>query len=70
MLPKRVSISLTIGVRLIEGGKSKRVVIISEIRRNAYPSKAMKVNTNKRLRRQWCHRIQDKQVICRGQNQR
>ena len=42
---------LTISVRLIEGGKSKRAVIISEIRRkNAYPSRATKVKTNKRLR--------------------
>ena len=52
MLLKRVSMSLTIGVRLIEGGKSKRAMIISEIRRrNAYPSRATKVRTNKRLRR-------------------
>ena len=50
--------SLTIGVRLVEGGKSKRVIIISEIRRrNAYPSKATNVRTNKRLRGQWFHRI-------------
>ena len=69
MLPKRVSIGLTIGVRLIEGGKSKIAVIISEIRkRNAYMSRATKVRTNKRLRRRWCHRSQDKQVMCRGQN--
>ena len=52
MLPKKVSMGLTIGVRLIEGDKSKRVLIISEIRRrNAYPSRATKVKTNKRLRR-------------------
>jgi len=48
---------LTIGVRLIEGGKSKREVIISEIRRNAYLSRATKVRTNKRLRGQWCCKI-------------
>ena len=54
---------LTIGVRFIEGGKSKRAVIISEIRRrNAYLSRVMKVRTNRRLRRRWCHRIQDRQV--------
>ena len=36
LLPKRVSMGLTIGVRFIEGGKSKRIVIISKIRgRNA-----------------------------------
>ena len=65
MLPKRVSIGLTISVRLIEDGKSKIKVIISEIRRrNAYPSKAMTVRTNKRLRGRWCHRIKDKQVMC------
>ena len=69
MLPKRVSIDLTIGVRFIEGGKSKIVVIISEIRvRNAYPSGTTKFRTNKRLRRGWCHRIQNRRVICRGQN--
>ena len=55
---------LTIGVRLIEGGKSKRTTIISEIRRrNAYLSKVTNVRTNRRLRRRWCHRIQDRQVI-------
>ena len=60
MLPKRVSISLTIGVRLIVDGKSKRVVIISEIRRrNAYLSRATMVKTNKRLKGRWCHKIQD-----------
>ena len=49
---------LTIGVRLIEGGKSKRTTIISEIRRrNAYLSKVTNVRTNRRLRRRWCHRI-------------
>ena len=62
---------LTIGVRFIKGGKSKRAVIISEIRgRNAYPSGITKFRTNRRLRRGWCHRIQDKRVICRGQNWR
>ena len=71
MLPKRVIIGLTIGMRLIEGGKSKRVVIISEIRRrNAYLSRATKVRTNKRLRRQWCNKIQNRWVMCRGQNWR
>ena len=49
---KRINMGLTIGVRLIEGGKSKRAVIISEIRRmNTYPSRAMKVRTDKRFRR-------------------
>ena len=63
MLPKRVSMGLTIGVRFIEGGKSKRIVIISEIRgRDAYPSGTTKFMTN---RRGWCHRIQDRRVICR-----
>ena len=71
MLPKWVSIGLTIGVRFIEGDKSKRLVIISEIRgRNAYLSGKMKLRTNRRLKRGWCHRIQDRQVICRGQNRR
>ena len=57
---------LTIGVRLIGGGKSKRAVIISEIRgRNAYPSGMTKFRTNRRLKRWWCHRIQDRRVICR-----
>ena len=71
MLPKRVSIGLTIGVRFIEGGKSKRAVIINEIRgRNAYPSGTTKFKTNKKLRRGWCHRIQDRRVIYRRQNQR
>ena len=42
-----VSMGLTIGVRFIEGGKSKRVVIINEIRgRNAYSSGTMKFRTN------------------------
>ena len=60
LLPKRVSMDLTIGVRFIEGGKSKRAVIISEIReRNAYLSGMTKFRTNRRLRRGWCHRIQD-----------
>ena len=65
MLPKKVSIGFTIGVRFIEGGKSKKAVIISEIRgRNAYPSGTTKFRTNKRLKRGWCYRIQDRQVIC------
>ena len=52
MLPKRVNISFTIGVRFIEGGKSKRAVIISEIRgRNAYLSGMTKFRTNRRLKR-------------------
>ena len=43
---------LTIGVRFIEGSKSKKTVIISEIRgRNAYPSGTIKFKTNRRLRR-------------------
>ena len=68
---KRVSMGLTIGVRFIKGGKSKRVVIINENRgRNAYPSGTTKFRTNRRLRRGWCHRIQDSRVICQGQNQR
>jgi len=71
LLPKRVSIGLTIGVRLIEGGKSKRAVIISEIRRrNTYLSRVTNFRTNGSLRRRWCHRIQDRRVICQGQNQR
>ena len=38
---------LTIGVRFIEGGKSKRAVIISKIRgRNAYSSGTTKFRTN------------------------
>ena len=62
---------LTIGVRLIEGSRSKKAVIIIEKRRsNTYLSRAMKVRTNKRLRRWWCHRIQDRRVMCWGQNQR
>ena len=66
MLPKRVSIGLTIGVRFIEGGKSKIAVIISKIKgRNGYPSGMTKFRTNRRLRRGWCHRIQDRRVICR-----
>ena len=57
---------LTIGVRFIEGGKSKRAVIISEIRgRNAYPSRMKKFRKNWRLKRGWCHWIQDRLVICR-----
>ena len=48
MLPKRVNIGLTIGVRFIEGGKSKRAMIISKIRgRNAYPSGMPKFRTNR-----------------------
>ena len=40
--------------------KAKRAVIINEIRgRNAYPSGMTKFKTNKRLRRGWCHKIQD-----------
>ena len=55
---------LMIGVRLIEGGKSKRAAIISEIRRrNAYLSKVTNVRTNRRLRTRWCHRIQDRRII-------
>ena len=66
MLPKRVSMGLTIGVRFIEGGKSKSAVIISKIRgRKAYPSGTTKFRTNRRLRRGWYHRIQDRRVICR-----
>ena len=43
---------LTIGVRFIKGGKSKREVIINEIRgRNAYLSGTTKIKTNRRLRR-------------------
>ena len=62
---------LMIGVRFIKGGKSKRALIISEIRgRNAYPSGTKKFRTNRRLRRGWCHKIQDRRVICRGRNQR
>ena len=67
MLSKRVSKGLMIGVRFIAGGKSKRAVIISEIRgRNAYLSGTTKFRTNKSLKRGWCHKIQDRQVICRG----
>ena len=62
---------LTIGVRFIEDGKSKRAVIISEIGgMNAYLSGTMKFKTNRRLRRGWCHKIQDRRVICRGSNRR
>ena len=65
MLPKRVSMGLTIGVRLIEGSRSKKAVIIIEKRRsNTYLSRATKVRTNKRLRRWWYHRIQDRRVMC------
>ena len=56
---------LKISVSLIESGKSKRTVIISEIRkRSAYPSKVMKDKTNKRLRSWWYHRIRDRWAIC------
>ena len=66
-----VSMGLMIGVRFIEGGKIKRAVIISEItRRNAYSSGMTKFRTNRRLRRGWCHRIQDRRVLCRRQNRR
>ena len=65
MLPKRVSMGLTLGVRFKEGGKSKRAMIISEIRgRNAYLSGTTKFRTNRSLRRGWCNRIQDRRVIC------
>ena len=47
-----VNMGLTIGVRYIEGGKSKRAVIISEIKgRNAYLSGMTKFRINRRLRR-------------------
>ena len=63
MLPKRVGMGFMIGVRFIESGKNKRVVIISEIRgRNAYPNGTTKFRTNRRLRRGWFHRVQDKQA--------
>ena len=66
MLPKTVNMGLTIGVRYIEGGKSKKVVIICEIKgRNAYLSGMTKFRISRRLKRGWCHRIQDKGVICR-----
>ena len=66
MLPKRVNMGLTINVRFIEDGKSKRAVIIREIRgRNSYPSGTTKFRTNRRLKRGWCHRIQE--VMCQGQ---
>ena len=43
-----VSMGLTIGVRFIEGGKSKKAVIISKIRgRNAYSSGSTKFRTNR-----------------------
>ena len=67
LLPKRVNMGLTIGVRFIENDKSKRAVIIIEIRgRNAYPGGTTKFRTNKRLKKGWCHGIQDMQVICQG----
>ena len=48
MLPKRVSMGLTIGMRFIEGGKGKRAVIICKISgRNAYPSGMTKFRTNR-----------------------
>ena len=57
---------LMVGMRFIEGGKSKRAVIINEIKgKNAYPSGMTKFRINRRLRRGWCHRIQDRGVICR-----
>ena len=65
MLPKKVSMGFTIGVRFIKGGKSKKAVIVNEIRgRNAYLSGTTKFRTNRRLRKGWCHRIQDRRVIC------
>ena len=71
MLPKRVSKGLTIGVRFIKGDRSKKTVIISEIKgRNVYLSGTTKFRTNRRLRRGRCHRIQDRRVICWGQNWR
>ena len=71
MLPKRVSKALTIGVRFIKGDRSKTAVIISEIRgRNAYLSGTTKFRTNRRLRKWWCHKIQDRRVICQRQNRR
>ena len=40
--------------------RAKIAVIINEIRgRNAYPSGMTKFKTDKRLRRGWCHKIQD-----------
>ena len=40
--------ALTTGVRFIEGGKSKRAMIISKIRgRNAYLSETTKFRTNR-----------------------
>ena len=48
MLPKRVSMCFTIGVRFIEGGKSKIAVRICKIRgRNAYPSGTTKFKINR-----------------------
>ena len=56
LLLKRINMGLMIDVRFIEDGKSKRAVIINEIRgMNAYPSGTTKFRTNKRLRRGWCH---------------
>ena len=47
-LSKKGAFGLMIGVRFIEGGKSKRAVIISKIRwRNAYPSGTTKFRTNR-----------------------
>ena len=58
---------LMIGMRFIEGGKSKKVMIISEIKgTNAYSSGTTKFRNNRKLRRGWCHKIQDRRVICRG----
>ena len=48
LLPKRINMSLTIDVRFIEDGKSKRAVIISKIKgRNAYLSGTTKFRTNR-----------------------
>ena len=71
LLPKRVNMGLTIGVRFIENDKSKKAVIIIEIRgRNAYPGGTTKFRTNKRHKKEWCHRIQDMRVICQGRKTR
>ena len=52
MLPKRVNIGLTIGMRLIKCGKSKKAMTIHEIkRRSTYLSRAIKVRTNRGFRR-------------------
>ena len=49
---------LKIGLRLIEGGKSKTTMIISEIRTSAYSTsaystRATNIRTNRRLREWW-----------------